>query len=62
VIAVDGKTARGARTGQGRAVHLLAALDTRTGVVLGQAVVDGKTNETTLSARCLTGSTLGERS
>ncbi len=45
VIAVDGKTARGARTGQGRAVHLLAALDTRTGVVLGQAVVDGKTNE-----------------
>ncbi len=45
VIAVDGKTARGARIGEGRAVHLLAALDTGTGVVLGQAVVDGKTNE-----------------
>lgn len=26
-IAIDGKTARGARTGDGRAVHLLAALD-----------------------------------
>jgi hypothetical protein len=28
VIAVDGKSARGARSGQGRAVHLLAAFDT----------------------------------
>ncbi len=45
VIALDGKSARGARHGQGRAVHLLAALDTATGVVLGQTVVDGKTNE-----------------
>jgi predicted transposase YbfD/YdcC len=30
---------------QDRAVHLLSALDTATGVILGQAVVDGKTNE-----------------
>jgi predicted transposase YbfD/YdcC len=45
VIAVDGKTARGARRGDERAVHLLAALDTGSGVVLGQREVDGKTNE-----------------
>ena len=45
VIAIDGKTARGARGGGGAATHLLAAFDTATGVVLGQAVVDGKTNE-----------------
>lgn len=45
VISVDGKSARGARGADGRAVHLLAAFDTSTGVVLGQAVVDGKTNE-----------------
>ena len=47
VIAIDGKTCRGARTGDGRAVHLLAALDTSNGTVLGQCVVDGKTNEIT---------------
>ena len=47
VIALDGKTARGARCGQDRAVHLLSALDTAAGVILGQAVVDGKTNEIT---------------
>jgi predicted transposase YbfD/YdcC len=45
VIAIDGKTARGARVGDGRAVHLLAVFDTATGTVLGQSVVDGKTNE-----------------
>jgi len=45
VIAVDGKTARGARPGGAPAVHLLAAFHTDTGVVLGQHVVDGKTNE-----------------
>lgn len=45
VIALDGKTARGARRAGGRAVHLLAAYDTGTGEVLGQSVVDGKTNE-----------------
>jgi len=49
VIAVDGKTARGSRcrrAGTGdRAVHLLAAFDTTSGAVLGQGVVDTKTNE-----------------
>jgi predicted transposase YbfD/YdcC len=46
-IAVDGKSARGARQDDGRAVHLLAAFDTGSGIVLGQSVVDGKTNEIT---------------
>jgi hypothetical protein len=45
--AVDGKTARGAKTPDGPAVHLLAALDHEHGVVLGQRVVDGKSNEIT---------------
>lgn len=45
VIALDGKSARGARHAGGRAVHLLAAYDTASGEVLGQSVVDGKTNE-----------------
>jgi predicted transposase YbfD/YdcC len=47
VIAVDGKTARGARLDDGRAVHLLGALDHRSGIVLGQTEVDQKTNEIT---------------
>jgi predicted transposase YbfD/YdcC len=46
-IAVDGKTARGARRADGPAVHLLGALDHRSGVVLGQTEVDHKTNEIT---------------
>lgn len=45
VIALDGKSARGARHAGDRAVHLLSAYDTGTGGVLGQTVVDGKTNE-----------------
>jgi predicted transposase YbfD/YdcC len=52
-IAVDGKTARGARTGDGRALHLLAALDHSDGIVLGQRVVDGKSNEITAFAPLL---------
>ena len=54
-IAVDGKTARGARIGDGRAVHLLAAFDHTDGVVLGQTVVDGKSNEITAFAPLLDG-------
>ena len=46
-IAVDGKSARGARHGDGRAVHLLAAFEVGTGIVVGQSVVDGKSNEIT---------------
>lgn len=45
MVAIDGKTARGARGPDGRAVHLLAALTHDRGVVLGQSQVDGKTNE-----------------
>lgn len=45
VIAVDGKSVRGARIYDDRRVHLLGALHAGTGVVLGQVVVDGKTNE-----------------
>ena len=52
-IAVDGKTARGARVGDGRAVHLLGALDHATGVVLGQTQVDAKPNEITAFAPLL---------
>lgn len=46
-IAVDGKALRGARLGQGATVHLLAALDHTTGLVLAQSDVEGKTNEIT---------------
>lgn len=52
-IAVDGKTARGARRGEDRAVHLLGALDQSSGVVLGQTEVEGKTNEITAFAPLL---------
>jgi predicted transposase YbfD/YdcC len=45
VIAVDGKTLRGARRPDGSRVHLLSALDTRTGIVLAQVTVDAKSNE-----------------
>jgi predicted transposase YbfD/YdcC len=44
VIAVDGKTLRGARI-DGRQVHLLSALDTSTGIVLAQVTIDTKSNE-----------------
>jgi predicted transposase YbfD/YdcC len=54
-IAVDGKTARGARQSGGRAVHLLAALEHGDSVVLGQRVVDGKSNEITAFAPLLDG-------
>lgn len=45
VIAIDGKTVRGARIGAGRAPHLVAALDHNLGVVLGQVQVAAKSNE-----------------
>ena len=45
VVAVDGKTARGARTDDGAQVHLLAAFDHACGAVLGQTQVDSKSNE-----------------
>jgi predicted transposase YbfD/YdcC len=45
VIAVDGKTLRGARRADGSQVHLLSALDTSTGIVLAQVTVAAKSNE-----------------
>ncbi len=44
VIAIDGKTMRGARRDDG-APHLVAALDHGTGAVLGQLAVAAKSNE-----------------
>ena len=45
VIALDGKTVRGARTATTEAPHLVAALDHTTGTVLGQVAIAAKSNE-----------------
>jgi predicted transposase YbfD/YdcC len=45
VIAIDGKTVRGARSKDGRAPHLVAALAHGIGAILGQVAVDAKSNE-----------------
>src|SRR5580658_8114087 len=45
VIAVDGKTVRGAKGKDGTAPHLVAALAHGIGAVLGQVAVDAKSNE-----------------
>jgi len=45
VIALDGKSLRGARNGAGNLTHLLSALCQHTGTVLGQLPVGAKTNE-----------------
>jgi predicted transposase YbfD/YdcC len=45
VIAVDGKAVRGARSKDGKAPHLVAALAHGIGAVLGQVAVDMKSNE-----------------
>jgi hypothetical protein len=50
VIAIDGKTTRGARTATDPAPHLVAAMDHATAVVLGQLAVTAKSNE--LWGRC----------
>jgi predicted transposase YbfD/YdcC len=44
-VAVDGKTLRGAKRGDGRQVHLLAAMDQATRTVLAQRQVDGAPGE-----------------
>jgi len=62
VIALDGKTARGARCGEDRAVHLMAAFDDADGVVLGQAVWTGRPIKSRHSRRCWTGSRSPARS
>ena len=45
VIAIDGKTVRGARTKDAQAPHLVAALAHRIGAVVGQVAVAAKSNE-----------------
>jgi predicted transposase YbfD/YdcC len=45
VIAIDGKTVRGARTPTRAAPHLVAALDQHASTVLGQIAVSAKSNE-----------------
>src|SRR5205814_4874182 len=45
VIAIDGKTVRGAKNKDGKAPHLVAALAHGIGAVLGQAAVTAKSNE-----------------
>jgi predicted transposase YbfD/YdcC len=46
-LAVDGKSLRGAAKAKGRKIHLLAALEHTTGLVLAQLDVGDKTNEIT---------------
>ncbi|MFD5475474.1 ISAs1 family transposase, partial [Streptomyces sp. NPDC127105] len=46
-LAVDGKSLRGAAKARGRKIHLLAALDHSTDLVLAQLDVREKTNEIT---------------
>ncbi|KHJ73622.1 ISAs1 family transposase [Rhodococcus sp. Chr-9] len=55
VIAVDGKTLRGAKDAAGHLTHLLAAMDHNSGVVLGQVEVGAKTNEIPLIVDLLAG-------
>ena len=45
VIAIDGKTVRGAKGKDGKAPHLVAALAHGIGAVLGQVAVEDKSNE-----------------
>lgn len=45
VIAIDGKTVRGARGASNAAPHLVSALDHATGTVLGQLATAAKSNE-----------------
>jgi predicted transposase YbfD/YdcC len=54
-LAVDGKSVRGTRhaSADGQAIHLLAVCDQQASAVLGQARVDGKTNEITAFAPLL---------
>ena len=53
VLTVDGKTLRGARAGDGRAVHVLAAMLADDRAVLAQREIPHKTNEITAFAPLL---------
>jgi hypothetical protein len=53
VIAIDGKTIRGARSGDAPAPHLVAALAHGSGAVVGQVAVAEKSNEIPAARRLL---------
>lgn len=56
VIALDGKSVRGARTRpDGKAPHLIAAFDHDAGAVLGQVAIDAKSNEIPAARTLLAG-------
>ncbi|MGH3974353.1 MAG: ISAs1 family transposase, partial [Pseudonocardiaceae bacterium] len=55
VLTVDGKTLRGAKAGDGRAVHVLAAMLAGTRTVVAQREIPHKTNEITEFAPLLDG-------
>jgi len=46
-VAIDGKSLRASRRGEGRPLHLINAYAKERGLVLGQRIVDSKTNEIT---------------
>ena len=60
VIAVDGKTLRGAGHGEQDSCHLLAAFDHAHGVVLGQVDVAAKTNEIPMFSTLLDRVSIGD--
>ena len=45
MIAIDGKTVRGAKDKEEKAPHLVAALAHGIGAVLGQVAVDARSNQ-----------------
>ncbi len=53
VIALDGKTVRGARDAEASAPHLVAAFTHADGIVVGQTQVDAKSNEIPATQRLL---------
>lgn len=53
IVAIDGKTSRRARRGDGPALHLVSAWASRQRLVLGQEAVGGKGNEITAIPRLL---------
>ncbi|MGH3549924.1 MAG: ISAs1 family transposase [Pseudonocardiaceae bacterium] len=55
VLTVDGETLRGAKAGDGRAVHVLAAMLAETRTVVSQRAIGHKTNEITAFAPLLDG-------
>ncbi len=60
-MALDGKSSRGSLTPFNAAVYLLAAMDQRTGGVLGQMRVEAKTNEHKAASELLRGLVLAGR-